>query len=62
MNRTLNAQDKAVLAIADKYVRSQLFDRKWPSDIGPVDWRTYHSVTKEALAGYTRRKPKKDKK
>lgn len=62
MTRALTEQDKKVLEIANKYVRSQLFDRKWPSDRGPVDWRTYHEVTKVQLAGYTRRKPKKDKK
>lgn len=62
MNRTLNDQDKAVLEIATKYVRSQLFDRKWPSDVGPVDWRTYHAVTKQALSAYPRRRPKKEKK
>ena len=55
-------RDQKVLFIANRYVMSQLFQRQWPSDNGPVEWRTFHEAAKAQLAAYPRRKPKKDKK
>lgn len=59
--KTLNDKDKQVLHMANRYVMSQLFDRKWPSEMGAIQWRRYHEAASLALAAYPRRKPKKRK-
>lgn len=63
MTRAFNETDEKLWKITSAYVASQLFDRRYPSDVGPVDWRLFHERAGLQLAAYTRRKPKKkDKK
>lgn len=62
IRQTFTQTDEKLLYIANRYVMSQLFQRKWPSDNGPVEWRTFHEAAKLQFATYPRRKPKKDKK
>lgn len=51
--RALSDQDKAVLQLADRYVRDVLVARARPAE--PVDWRGYHEAAKRQLMTYPRR-------
>lgn len=60
MLRPLSENDRKVLALVERYVRSEFAARRKYSE--PVNWRVYHEAGLRKLAAYPRRKPKKDKK
>lgn len=60
MLRPLSDTDREVLAVVERYVRSEFAARRKYTE--PTEWRAYHEAAKVKLAAYPRRKPKKDKK
>lgn len=51
--RKLNATDKRILELADKYVRAQLESK---TATMPIQWRQFHESTRKELATYSKRR------
>lgn len=53
MSKSLTVNDKQVIALAERYVRLQLVDRKDHKEA--VLWREYHEAMKRQLMTYPRK-------
>ena len=45
----MDKRNELVLKAGNAYVMSNLFDRKWPSERGPMSWHYYYKVMCERL-------------
>jgi len=45
----VDKRNELVLKAGNAYVMSNLFDRKWPSERGPMSWHYYYKVMCERL-------------
>lgn len=53
MRKSLNETDRQIIALAERYVRLQLVDRKDHKEA--VLWREYHEAAKRQLMTYPRK-------